>query len=119
MDDDQSFLEMTGQMLTKMGYNLEMFAEGGAALQAYKKAKEQQHPFDAVLLDIVIKKGMGGKETLKKLLEFDPDARVMAISGYVDDSDAADLKKEGFLEVLLKPFRRKELEQSLDKVLPE
>jgi hypothetical protein len=41
----------------------------------------------------------------------------MAISGYVDDSDVADLKKEGFLEVLFKPFRRKELEQALAKVL--
>jgi hypothetical protein len=42
----------------------------------------------------------------------------MAISGCVDDSDVADLRKIGFLEVLPKPFRRKELEQALDKVLP-
>jgi CheY-like chemotaxis protein len=119
MDDDQSILDMTGRMLTKMGYNVETFTEGGKALRAYKKAKEEQHPFDAVLLDIVIKKGMGGKETLKKLLEFDPDARGMAISGYMDDSDVVDLKKEGFLEVLPKPFRRKELEQALTKILPE
>ena len=72
-----------------------------------------------MLLDLFNKKGMGGEETLRKLLVFDPDAKVIAISGYLEDSDTDDLKKDGFCEVIIKPYRREELDMALSKVLPE
>ena len=34
---------------------------------------ESGNPFDAFILDLTVPGGMGGKETIQKLLEIDPD----------------------------------------------
>jgi two-component system cell cycle sensor histidine kinase/response regulator CckA len=119
VDDEPDILSITALMLEKMGYRVDTYEEGNGALDAYKRAVQEEQPFDAMLLDLFNKKGMGGEETLKKLLVFDPDAKVIAISGYLDDSDAGDLKKDGFCEVIIKPYRREELQMALSGVLPE
>ena len=118
VDDEPDILSITALMLEKMGYRVDTYEEGTSALDAYKRAIQEEQPFDAMLLDLFNKKGMGGEETLKKLLVFDPEAKVIAISGYLDDSDADDLKKDGFCEVIIKPYRREELQMALSNILP-
>lgn len=119
VDDEPDILSITALMLEKMGYRVDTYEEGSGALDAYKRAVQAEQPFDVMLLDLFNKKGMGGEETLRKLLVFDPDAKVIAISGYLEDSDTDDLKKDGFCEVIIKPYRREELDMALSKVLPE
>jgi len=119
VDDEPDILSITALMLEKMGYRVDTYEEGSGALDAYKRAVQEEQPFDVMLLDLFNKKGMGGEETLRKLLVFDPDAKVIAISGYLEDSDTDDLKKDGFCEVIIKPYRREELDKALSKVLPE
>jgi hypothetical protein len=41
-------------------------------VELYRKARESGQPFAAVILDLTVPGGMGGKETAKKLLEIDP-----------------------------------------------
>lgn len=118
VDDEPDILSITALMLEKMGYRVDTYEEGTGALDAYKRAVQEEQPFDVMLLDLFNKKGMGGEETLRKLLVFDPDAKVIAISGYLDDSDADDLKKDGFCDVIIKPYRREELQLALSNVLP-
>ncbi|MCP5104302.1 MAG: response regulator, partial [bacterium] len=121
MDDDQNILEVTARMLEKRGCKVETFNEGTGVVNAYKEAANnpEKRPYAAVLLDIIIKKGMGGREALKKLLKFDPHAPVVAISGYMDEMDIAALKEEGFIEVLQKPYRSEDLQRALSKILPK
>lgn len=118
VDDEPDILSITALMLEKMGYRVDTYEEGTGALDAYKRAVQEEQPFDVMLLDLFNKKGMGGEETLRKLLVFDPDAKVIAISGYLDDSDADDLKRDGFYDVIIKPYRREELQLALSNVLP-
>ncbi len=119
VDDEPDILNITALMLEKMGYRVDTYEEGNGALDAYKKAVQEDRPFDVMFLDLFNKKGMGGEETLKKLLVFDPEAIVIAISGYLEDSDTDDLVKDGFRDVIIKPYRREELEMALAKVLPK
>jgi len=60
---------------------------------------------------------MGGKETIKKLLEIDPDVKAVVSSGYSTDPIMADFKKYGFSAVVTKPYSVGELEKTLHSML--
>jgi PAS domain S-box-containing protein len=113
MDDDPVVQDVTGQMLERLGYEVEIFNEGRQAINAYKKAMEAGNPFDVVLLDLVNKQGMGGRETLAELLKLDPQVKAVAISGFSNDSEIKILKGEGFANVLFKPYKMVDIEQVL------
>jgi FixJ family two-component response regulator len=62
-----------------------------------------------VILDLTIPNGMGGKETMARLLKMDPKVTAIVSSGYSDDPIMANSKKYGFAGVIAKPFRISEL----------
>lgn len=117
MDDESFVIEITNRMLEELGYQVEGCEEGSEALSLYKKAKEIDRPFDAVILDIINKKGMEGKETLKNLLKINPDIKAIAVSGYLKTSDFNKLRDAGFCEVIQKPYKLSQLEEILNRIL--
>jgi two-component system cell cycle sensor histidine kinase/response regulator CckA len=106
---------MVGRMLQNLGYEAEVAKDGAEAIQMVKKAKETEKPYDAVILDLTIPGGMGGKEAIKKLLEIDPEVNAIVSSGYSDDPVLANFQEYGFKGMMPKPFEF----QSLSKVLHE
>jgi PAS domain S-box-containing protein len=76
MDDDQAILEIATQMLNMMGFKTESATNGQEAVALYKKAQKSGRPFGAVVLDLTISGGMGGKETVKHLVDIDPDIQM-------------------------------------------
>jgi DNA-binding NarL/FixJ family response regulator len=52
---------------------------------------------------------MSGLETLAALREVDPGVKVVASSGYFDDSAAAAAKRRGFHGILPKPYGAEQL----------
>jgi PAS domain S-box-containing protein len=117
VDDDNIIQDVIAQMLKRLGYEQKICEEGRTAIEAYKMAKEEGKPFDVLLLDLVNKKGMGGIETIRKISHLDPDVKgkAIAISGYSDQSDLENLTKDGFIDILEKPFKWKDLKQVLEK----
>ena len=74
-------------------------------------------PFDIVILDLTVRGGMGGAETIKKLLELDPNVKAVMSSGYSsDDAATADYRKQGFTAFLKKPYVE-ELQSTLNALL--
>ena len=53
---------------------------------------------------------------MRRLLETDPNARVIVSSGYSDDPVMADFRQHGFRGVVVKPYDIRELSQVLDRV---
>ncbi|MBW1678840.1 MAG: response regulator, partial [Deltaproteobacteria bacterium] len=68
------------------------------------------------IMDLTVPGGMGGKETIKKLLEIDPEVKVIVSSGYSNDPIMADFKKHGFSEVVAKPYTIEELSKTLHRM---
>jgi len=70
-------------------------------------------------MDLTISGGMGGKETIEKLLEIDPEVRAVVMSGFANDPIMANYKKYGFKGVLVKPYDIRELDKILRNVIME
>jgi DNA-binding NarL/FixJ family response regulator len=66
-----------------------------------------------VILDLTIPGGLGGKETIKKLLEIDPQVRAIVSSGYSNDPIMAQFSEYGFKGVAAKPYTIKILSQAV------
>jgi CheY-like chemotaxis protein len=117
MDDEASLRKIVGRMLTRLGYEPEFAENGGEAIEMYKRAKEAEKPYIAVILDLTIPGGMGGKEAIKNLLEIDPEIKAIVSSGYSDDPVLANFQEHGFKGLLPKPFESRSLGQVLREVL--
>ena len=116
MDDEAVIQDVVGQMLKRLGYEIETFDEGQQALVAIEKAGKTGNPFKVAFLDLLNKKGLGGKEMLKQMLKTAPQVTAIAISGFSDGSDINTLKQLGFADVLYKPFKLSDLKTVLDKI---
>ena len=117
MDDEESILEATGEVLTYLGYEVEAAGGGLEALELYRKAQKENRPFDAVIIDLTIRGKMGGKETMENLLKIDPEVKGIVSSGYCDDPVMTEYKKYGFKGVVTKPYTIEELKETLHRVI--
>jgi PAS domain S-box-containing protein len=109
MDDEEIICKVVGAMLRHLGYDSEFAANGADALKKYETRLSDGQPFDAVIMDLTIPGGMGGKEAIGKLLAIDPNAVAIVSSGYSSDPIMADYATYGFTGVIAKPFEMKNL----------
>ena len=117
MDDEESVSEITAQMLTRLGYEVEIARDGAEAIERYVTSRKQQKPFDVVIMDLTIPGGMGGKEAIQKLREIDPDVRAIVSSGYSNDPVMADYSRYGFTAVAAKPYKIHDLSRIIYDIL--
>ena len=109
MDDEKLIRDIVVQFLTVLGFETAKAEDGREAMELYRKAKESGHAFDVVIMDLTIPGGMGGKETIKKLLAYDPAAIAIVSSGYSNDPIMSNCEAYGFKGVIRKPYRIEEL----------
>jgi len=117
MDDEASLRKMLGRMLKNLGYESKFAKDGAEAIEMYKAAKKSEKPYDAVIMDLTIPGGMGGKEAIEKLLEIDPEVKAIVSSGYSDDPVLTNFQEYGFMGMMPKPFESLSLGKVLHEVL--
>jgi PAS domain S-box-containing protein len=113
MDDEPAIRTIAAQMLQYLGHEVVVTDSGHAAIEQYRRALEQQQPFDAVMLDLVVPGAMGGRETIEGLTELDPAVNAIVVSGYTQDSVLSQYRDYGFKAVMAKPFTLEELNSAL------
>lgn len=111
MDDEATVRHALGKVLEMLGYEVVLSKNGLEALVLYQEALATARPFSAVIMDLTIPGGLGGKECISRLLEIDPQARVIVCSGYSTDPIMSNYKSYGFRGVISKPFKMEELAQ--------
>lgn len=117
MDDQKMIRDMAAQMLHKIGYEVKLTGDGQEAIEQYRMALQSGRPFDAVILDLTVPGGMGGKETLQKLRELNGGIKAIVSSGYFNDPIMANFKEYGFYGVVAKPYNLVELSNILQQVI--
>jgi PAS domain S-box-containing protein len=111
MDDEKFIREILTEILNNFGYEVTAVNDGQQVLEKY-----QQQDFSLVILDLTIPGGLGGKETIKLLREFDPQVKAIVSSGYSNDPVVAEYEKYGFCGYLNKPYVIKDITRLLEKV---
>ncbi|HQO01070.1 MAG TPA: PAS domain S-box protein [Spirochaetota bacterium] len=117
MDDDENILEICGEMIRNLGYNIIYSRDGRETIDLYTEHMEYRQKIDAVIMDLTIPGGMGGKECIQRLREIDPEVTAIVSSGYSNDPVMADYREYGFRGVISKPYRVEELSKVLYELI--
>ncbi|HOE18279.1 MAG TPA: ATP-binding protein [Syntrophorhabdaceae bacterium] len=112
MDDEETIRSMVGDILQYLGYTVDFAKDGEEALSMYAS-----RPYDAVILDLTIPGGMGGKETIEHLRAIDPAIKAIVSSGYCNDPIMSDYRQYGFKGVIVKPYTIHEISSVLRDVM--
>jgi len=118
MDDEEALRKVARRQLRALGVEVEVCSDGEAAVRCYRDALGTSSPFDAVLLDLTIPGGMGGRETVLRIRQLDDAAVCIATSGYSTDPVLAHFEDYGFRGRLAKPFDLDDLSEVLRGLLP-
>lgn len=117
MDDDSMVQQAVGDMLSIFGYEVEFANDGAAALQLYERAQKLGKPYKLVIMDLTIPGGMGGIETVRRLLELDPNVRTVVSSGHSNDPAMLQCKQYGFTAAIQKPYSLKDLQNMISRTI--
>jgi two-component system, cell cycle sensor histidine kinase and response regulator CckA len=132
VDDEDTVIEVGGQLLEKLGYTV-MLAKGGKEAvamvsHAHEAKREEEggrghHPPgvvsrapDLVILDMIMP-DMGGGATFDRLKEIAPDMKILLSSGYSINGQAHEILKRGCDGFIQKPFNIYELSRKLREIM--
>ena len=117
MDDEEMIRNMAGDMLSHLHYDVHLVKNGSEAIAAIRQASQSGEPFEAVIMDLTIPGGMGGKEVIKEVREIDPQVKAIVSSGYSNDPIMSDFQNHGFDGVVTKPYGIEKLSDVIHKVM--
>ena len=117
MDDDDIIQKILTHMFSAMGFTAVSANEGRKAVELFQKAADQGSRFAAVVLDLTVPGGMGGKETVKEIRKIDKETPIFVASGYSEDAVIAKPEKFGFTASIKKPFSMTQISQLLHTYL--
>ena len=111
VDDQRYFRELIEGLLTDEGYEVVTASSGEEALHVFER-----EDFDIIVTDLVMP-GIDGAELVQRIKERRPEQAIVMVTGVVDVKTAVAAMKEGATDYILKPFDRKALSVSLEKIL--
>ncbi len=97
VDDEEEFVSVLAERLELRDLEVDTAGTGEVAVE-----KAEKKAFDAILLDMAMP-GMNGIDTLKALLEVNPDLQVILLTGRATMEQAVEAMKLGALDILEKP----------------
>lgn len=119
MDDESIVREVTSNLLKHLGYEVHTVNNGSEAIAAFVRAHEENRPFDALILDLIVPGDLGGQEVLQQLNARGLDAKAIAASGFSNETIMAEYKRYGFCAMISKPYKIKELDEMIQKIIKE
>ena len=111
VDDLPAVHEMLEAVINPEGYSSECFLNGRNALKRYKDQR-----FDVVFADISMKP-MDGVSLLKEIIAYDPQAKIIMITGYSTNDSAMEVLKLGAFDYVEKPFRIDDLIDTVNRAI--
>ncbi|MCS7130237.1 MAG: response regulator [Archaeoglobaceae archaeon] len=108
VEDDLGMVELLSKVLSK--HDLKIARDGREAIIKF----EQEKP-DLVLMDIELPY-MDGVSATREIRKIDPNAKIIAVTAF-GVQRGKEIMREGAMDVIVKPFKVKDLLSRIDKVL--
>ena len=113
VDDEKTIIEVTGGMITRLGYKLLIARSGEEAVEIYRANSGR---IDLVIMDMIMP-GIGGGEAFDLIRSINPQAKIILSSGFNLNSGAKEIMNRGARAFLQKPFRFDDLSRVIQEVL--
>jgi CheY-like chemotaxis protein len=104
-------------MLDHLGYEAICTKNGEETLSLIERERSAGRNFTAIILDLVIPGGVGGREVVARIRETDAFIPVTVASGYSKDPVMANPTQYGFSGGIAKPFSLKDFGELLKSTI--
>jgi CheY-like chemotaxis protein len=99
VDDEENQREIACRLLTKLGYSSEAISSGEEAIEYLK-----EHSADLIVLDMIMPKGINGRETYEEIIKLCPNQKAIIASGFSESEDVKATQKLGAGQYVKKPY---------------
>jgi PAS domain S-box-containing protein len=115
IDDEKNIVEVTRQMLERLGYRVTTHQSSTEALDHFAR---NAHGYDLVISDLTMPK-MNGDQLARKMVEIKPDIPIIICTGFSDLMPGGMVGGTGIRDVLVKPVMLNVLARTVRRVLDE
>ncbi|RPJ73581.1 MAG: response regulator, partial [Desulfobacteraceae bacterium] len=113
VDDEEAVLEVTTELVRRLGYTVLCARSGREALEIFAREKDR---INVAIVDMVMPE-MGGGEVFDRLKRMNPRVKVLLASGYSMQGQARKILDRGCDGFLQKPFNLDDLSVRLRSIL--
>ena len=114
VDDEESVMEVTAQMIERLGYTVIKAHSGREAIERFRENSDR---VSLVILDMIMPE-MGGGEVFDELKRISRNVKVLLASGFSLQGQAREIMNRGCVGFIQKPFTMEDLSFKLRSVLP-
>jgi PAS domain S-box-containing protein len=115
IDDEPALVEIGQEILETLGYQVETTTSSVEAIERFKAAPDR---YDLVISDLTMPK-ITGEDLAKEVMRIRSDIPVILFTGYSDIVSRERFAEAGIKDCLMKPLTRKDLAESIRRVLDE
>ena len=115
VDDEPALVDIGQEILKTLGYQVETTTSSLDAIERIKAAPDR---FDLLISDLTMPK-MTGEVLAREAMRIRPDLPIILFTGYSDIVSRERFAELGIKDCLMKPLTRKDLAQSIRRVLDE
>ena len=113
VDDDRALLAVTKDILIRLGYSVDAFAEPLLALAAFR---EKPGDWDLVITDRAMPR-VPGEALAKEMKKLRPNLPILMLSGFISAEEDVSLRKAGINSVISKPVLPDEIGAAVRSVI--
>jgi len=117
VDDEVDIQDLFKLHLGRLGCKTVLACNGDEAIAVYRQSLADGKTIDAIILDLTLPGGMGGKEVAERIRALNSHAKIIVSSGYAEGPEMTHCQAFGFNGALEKYFDREKIKQVLEQVL--
>ncbi len=115
VDDEDVLVDVGKKILESLGYNVIAEKRSAEALETFRNDPDK---FDIVITDQTMP-DMTGYDLAKELIRIKPDVPIVLCTGFSENVSSEKAKAVGIKEFLMKPINRKNMAETIRKVLDD